>query len=212
MKKQSAGSFQSMNLGVSLMKAILNKGYKYPTPIQRKAMPLIMEGENVVGMARTGSGKTASFLIPLISKLGTHSHLVGVRGLVISPTRELCLQSAHFFTAFARYTDLRHVAIVGGTEVDAQFERLSSNPDVIFATPGRLVHHIVRDLTLLGRDRYIPQSGEHGSLRRGRPDVRDGVRRPSENNSEGVASFLLLAAPVQRDDAGITECVCSDGD
>ena len=69
------------------MKAVLNKGYKFPTPIQRKSIPLILEGENIVAMARTGSGKTASFLIPLISKLMAHSNLVGVRGLVISPTR-----------------------------------------------------------------------------------------------------------------------------
>lgn len=79
-KTQKAGGFQALGLITTLAKAIQHKGYKIPTPIQRRAIPVIMEGRDVVGMARTGSGKTAAFLIPLINKLKTHAMKVGVRG------------------------------------------------------------------------------------------------------------------------------------
>ena len=93
-------------------------------------------------MARTGSGKTAAFLIPAIEKLKCHSKIVGVRCVILSPTKEIALQTAAFFKAFAKFTDLKYVMLVGGNEMEIQFEKLAQNPDVIIATPGRLMHHI----------------------------------------------------------------------
>ena len=91
-------------------------------------------------MARTGSGKTASFVIPVIERLKEHSQVVGARALILSPTRELAMQSAHYFKQLAKNTDLTHCLIVGGNDMENQFERLLLNPDVIIATPGRLMH------------------------------------------------------------------------
>ena len=88
-KKKKGGHFAAMDLSPFLLKAILAKGYKIPTPIQRKAIPIVLEGQNVVAMARTGSGKTGAFLVPLIEKLKCHSKIVGARGLVLAPTREI---------------------------------------------------------------------------------------------------------------------------
>lgn len=94
-KKRKSGGFQSLGLCNSVMRGILHKGYKIPTPIQRKTLPLIMDGRDVVAMARTGSGKTAAFLIPMFERLKGHSS-TGARAMVISPTRELALQTHKF--------------------------------------------------------------------------------------------------------------------
>jgi ATP-dependent RNA helicase DDX54/DBP10 len=93
-------------------------------------------------MARTGSGKTGAFIIPIIEKLKQHSKIVGARCLILSPTREIALQTSLYFKNLAKLTDLTHVLIVGGNDMENQFERLMLNPDVIIATPGRLVHCI----------------------------------------------------------------------
>ena len=95
--KSGGGGFQSYNLHPPLFKAIQQKGYSLPTPIQRRAIPVVLQGFNVIAMARTGSGKTASFVIPIIQKLEQHSSVVGARAVILSPTRELALQSAQYF-------------------------------------------------------------------------------------------------------------------
>ena len=139
-KKSTGGGFQSYNLSPGVFKAIQQKGYSLPTPIQRRAIPIVLQGFNVIAMARTGSGKTASFVIPVIERLKEHSQVVGARALILSPTRELAMQSAHYFKQLSKNTDLTHCLIVGGNDMENQFERLLLNPDVIIATPGRLMH------------------------------------------------------------------------
>ena len=117
-KKKTGGGFQSYNLSPGLFRAIQQKGYSLPTPIQRRAVPIILQGFNVIAMARTGSGKTASFVIPIIEKLKEHSQVVGARALILSPTRELALQSAHYFKQLAKNTDLTYCLIVGGNDME----------------------------------------------------------------------------------------------
>jgi len=89
-KKKTSG-FNAFNLSDFLMKAVRIKGYNIPTPIQRKAIPQIIEGHNIIAMARTGSGKTGAFVIPLIERLQSHSNIVGARAVILSPTRELAI-------------------------------------------------------------------------------------------------------------------------
>ncbi|OBZ81260.1 ATP-dependent RNA helicase dbp10, partial [Choanephora cucurbitarum] len=139
-KNKKSGGFQSMGLSNPVFKAIIHKGFKVPTPVQRKCIPLILEGDDVVGMARTGSGKTAAFLIPMLERLKTHSAKTGARGLVLSPSRELALQTQKVCKELMKYTDLRSGCIVGGDSLDEQFEMIASNPDILIATPGRLLH------------------------------------------------------------------------
>ncbi|KAK5001982.1 ATP-dependent RNA helicase dbp10, partial [Elasticomyces elasticus] len=90
---KKGGAFQAMGLNPVLLKAITRKGFAVPTPIQRKTIPIILDGQDVVGMARTGSGKTAAFVVPMIEKLKAHSAKVGARAVVLSPSRELALQT-----------------------------------------------------------------------------------------------------------------------
>lgn len=154
-KKSKGGGFQSLGLSYPVLKAVLKKGYNVPTPIQRKTMPIILTGKDVVAMARTGSGKTAAFLVPMIEKLKMHCGKAGARGLVLSPTRELAMQTYKFAREFAKFTDLRVTMILGGDSMESQFEKMHSNPDIIIATPGRLLHVLVEMKTKLSEVEYV---------------------------------------------------------
>jgi len=147
-----------------------------PTPIQRKAIPAIMGGADVVAMARTGSGKTAAFVLPLLHKLQKHSFQFGARGLILSPTRELALQTFKFCKELGHFTDLRYCCLIGGDNMEDQFNQLTHNPDVcvpsppssillappltqrprsIIATPGRLLHHVLEVEMSLKSIQYV---------------------------------------------------------
>uniref|UniRef100_A0A2K5VH57 ATP-dependent RNA helicase DDX54 n=1 Tax=Macaca fascicularis TaxID=9541 RepID=A0A2K5VH57_MACFA len=139
-KKKKSGGFQSMGLSYPVFKGIMKKGYKVPTPIQRKTIPVILDGKDVVAMARTGSGKTACFLLPMFERLKTHSAQTGARALILSPTRELALQTLKFTKELGKFTGLKTALILGGDRMEDQFAALHENPDIIIATPGRLVH------------------------------------------------------------------------
>ncbi|KAK9356441.1 P-loop containing nucleoside triphosphate hydrolase protein [Lipomyces doorenjongii] len=139
-KKINPGKFNALGLSTSLVKAVHRKGYNTPTPIQRKTIPLVLEGLDVVGMARTGSGKTAAFVLPMIEKLKTHSAKVGSRAIILSPSRELALQTLKVVKDFSRGTDLKSVLLVGGDSLEDQFGWMLANPDIIIATPGRFAH------------------------------------------------------------------------
>ncbi len=146
----SKGSFQGLGLSPNILKGLAQMGYRLPTPVQRRSMPHSLSGVDTVVMARTGSGKTAAFLIPLLEKLRSHSRVVGCRGIVLSPSRELALQTLSFAKKMARYTGVRFALIVGGDSMDKQFDALAANPDVIICTPGRLMHHLkeIKELSL----------------------------------------------------------------
>nr|XP_023017464.1 ATP-dependent RNA helicase DDX54 [Leptinotarsa decemlineata] len=146
---KKSGGFQSMNLNYNVLKGIIKRGYKQPTPIQRKTIPLIMEGRDLVAMARTGSGKTAAFLIPMFEKLKVRSAKAGARALILSPTRELALQTLKFIKEIGRFMGLKASVILGGDSMDNQFSAIHGNPDIIVATPGRFLHVCVEmDLKL----------------------------------------------------------------
>ncbi|KAK2434444.1 Putative DEAD-box ATP-dependent RNA helicase 29, variant 2 [Trifolium repens] len=147
---KSQGGFETLGLNPNVFRGIRRKGYKVPTPIQRKTMPLILSGVDVVAMARTGSGKTAAFLVPMLHRLNQHIPQGGIRGLILSPTRDLALQTLKFTQELGHFTDLRVSLLVGGDSMESQFEELSQSPDIIIATPGRLMHHLseVDDMSL----------------------------------------------------------------
>ena len=142
-KKKKSGGFQAMGLSSEVWRGVIKKGYKVPTPIQRKTIPLMLDGKDVVAMARTGSGKTAAFLVPLFERLkgrGAGQGGSGARAIVLSPTRELALQTLRFCKELGRFTGLTYSCVLGGDAMEKQFAALHTNPDIIFATPGRFVH------------------------------------------------------------------------
>ena len=140
-KKKKSGGFQSMGLSQEAFRGVIKKGYRVPTPIQRKTIPLILEGRDLVAMARTGSGKTAAFLVPMFHKIRSGaSGKKGVRAVIFSPTRELALQTLKFSRDLGRFSGLRIVCVLGGESMEKQFALMHENPDVVIATPGRFVH------------------------------------------------------------------------
>uniref|UniRef100_A0A182QVW2 RNA helicase n=1 Tax=Anopheles farauti TaxID=69004 RepID=A0A182QVW2_9DIPT len=149
--KKKSGGFQAMGLSPPVLKGILKMGYKVPTPIQRKTIPIIMDGRDVVAMAKTGSGKTGCFLIPLFEKLKQREAKAGggARALILSPTRELAIQTFKFIKQLGRFMDLKTILVLGGDSMDSQFAAVHTLPDVIVATPGRFLHLCVEmDLRL----------------------------------------------------------------
>ena len=129
--------------------------YKAPTEIQKRVIPVILAKKDVVAMSKTGSGKTAAFLLPMIQILGEHSKITGCRGLILSPTRELSLQTANFFRQYSSGTTLKSASLIGGEPLPPQFDALTQNPDVIIATPGRLLHIIAETRYSLSRVQYV---------------------------------------------------------
>ena len=141
-KTKKAKGFKVFHLTEEIYQGIKNIGYKNPTPIQKKIIPEIMSGFNIIAHSRTGSGKTAAFLLPMLAKLKKHSQIVGTRCLILSPVRDLAYQTGMFCRKLGKFTDLRFALIAGGKGFDDQFEKLAQNPDIIIATPGRVLHHI----------------------------------------------------------------------
>ncbi|XP_047229590.1 ATP-dependent RNA helicase DDX54 [Girardinichthys multiradiatus] len=146
-KKKKSGGFQSMGLSFHVYKGVMKKGYKVPTPIQRKTIPVILDGKDVVAMARTGSGKTAAFLVPMFEKLKAPQAQTGARALILTPTRELALQTIKFTKELGKFTRLKTALILGGDSMEDQFAALHENPDIIIGTPGRLMH-VITDMNL----------------------------------------------------------------
>ncbi|RUS77957.1 hypothetical protein EGW08_014266 [Elysia chlorotica] len=153
-KGKKSGGFQSMGLAHAVLKGVLRRGYKVPTPIQRKTIPVILEGKDVVAMARTGSGKTAAFLVPMFERLRAHSSQ-GARAIIMAPTRELATQTLKFAKEIGKFTGLKAAVVLGGDRMDDQFAALHDNPDIIIATPGRFLHVLVEMEMKLKTVEYI---------------------------------------------------------
>ncbi|MCU7921553.1 MAG: DEAD/DEAH box helicase [Candidatus Thiodiazotropha sp. (ex Dulcina madagascariensis)] len=137
-------SFENLGLSAELLRAIREQGYSEPTPIQRKAIPLILDGRDVMAGAQTGTGKTAGFTLPLLQRLSKTPIKGGrrpVRALVLTPTRELAAQVGDSVTTYGRHMPLRSAVIFGGVKINPQIEKLRRGIDILVATPGRLLDH-----------------------------------------------------------------------
>lgn len=131
-------TFEDFGFNKQLLNAIADKGYETPTPIQDKAIPAIMAGQDVMGIAQTGTGKTAAYVLPMLMKV-RYAQGVEPRALVLVPTRELAMQVSQNISIYARYTDLRHLAVYGGLGPKTQIAQLEQGVDILVATPGRLL-------------------------------------------------------------------------
>jgi ATP-dependent RNA helicase RhlE len=136
------GSFDELGLSHSVLRAATDAGYRTPTPIQREAIPLILKGRDVIGLAQTGTGKTAAFTLPIVDLLLDGPRRT--RAIVLTPTRELCMQVEQAVTRYARHAPLSVVAVYGGVPLEPQQKALRAGADVIVATPGRLIDHLER--------------------------------------------------------------------
>ncbi|WP_417629011.1 DEAD/DEAH box helicase [Pararhodobacter aggregans] len=142
--------FTDLKLDPKVLKAVVEAGYETPTPIQAQAIPEALEGRDVLGIAQTGTGKTASFTLPLITRLSRGRARARMpRSLVLAPTRELAAQVAENFDVYAKYTKLTKALLIGGVSFTEQDKLIDRGVDVLIATPGRLLDHFERGKLLL---------------------------------------------------------------
>jgi ATP-dependent RNA helicase RhlE len=196
--------FKALNLSESVLRGVKAAGYTDPTPIQLRAIPVVLSGGDLIGSAQTGTGKTAAFALPILSRLAAHRPGHNPRVLVLEPTRELAAQVETAFRDFARFTDIRPVAIFGGVGYGYQRQELKRGVDIIVATPGRLMDYLkegtisLRDISILVLDE-VDRMLDMGFL----PVVRDIIGRCPKNRQtlffsatvppeiQAVASFAL---------------------
>ena len=154
-------AFASLGLDPKLLRAVAESGYTSMTPIQAKAIPIVLAGRDVMGAAQTGTGKTAAFTLPLLQKMLRHENASTsparhpVRALVLAPTRELADQVAASVKTYARYTNLRSTVVFGGIDMKPQTAELKRGVEVLIATPGRLLDHIEAKNCVLNQVEYV---------------------------------------------------------
>ena len=152
-------TFTELSISETILKALLTKGYQTPTPIQEKAIPVALDGNDLLGIAQTGTGKTAAFAIPIIQMLN-ESRVKKVRreikALILTPTRELAIQIDECFEDYSQYTNLRHAVVFGGVNQRPQVEQLRRGVDILTATPGRLLDLIAqKHISLNGISHFV---------------------------------------------------------
>ncbi len=134
-------TFDELGLSAPILEAVKDCGYETPTPIQQQAIPVVLEGKDVIGASQTGTGKSAAFALPLLTRIAADAK---PQVLVLEPTRELADQLAESFRAYAKHTDIKVALLYGGIGYGKQTEELKKGAEVIVATPGRLVDHFYR--------------------------------------------------------------------
>lgn len=138
-------SFSKLGLSAPIVKAVSDLGYTKPTPIQKESIPAVLSGKNILGTSQTGTGKTASFVLPMLEKLTSHNNQdqaqrgKRIRALILTPTRELAVQIEESVAQYSKYLDLNSMALYGGVDAEPQKERLIEGIDILVATPGRLL-------------------------------------------------------------------------
>ena len=156
-----APRFDTLPLDPKLLQAVADSGYTAMTPIQAKAIPIVLAGQDVMGAAQTGTGKTAAFTIPLLQRMLKHENTSmsparhPVRALVLAPTRELADQVANNVKNYARHTKLRSAVVFGGVDMKPQTLQLKGGVEVLIATPGRLLDHIEAKNAILNQVEYV---------------------------------------------------------
>jgi ATP-dependent RNA helicase RhlE len=144
--------FSDLGLAAPILKALQSAGYDTPTAIQAQAIPIILAGRDVLGIAQTGTGKTAAFALPILQRLAANRRppeRKGCRALVLSPTRELATQIADSFRVYGRHLDVTVAVIFGGVNHRSQVQRMARGVDVLVATPGRLIDHLTEGSVVL---------------------------------------------------------------
>ena len=169
-------AFSKLGLSPATLEGVRAAGYITPTPIQLRGIPLILAGRDIIGSAQTGTGKTAAFALPILTKLDRHAP--GPRALILEPTRELAAQVETAIRDFARFTDLKVTVVYGGVGYGRQLDELRAGTDVLAATPGRLLDHLERGTVRLDKVQFLVLDEADRMLDMGfLPDVRRIVDR-----------------------------------
>jgi ATP-dependent RNA helicase RhlE len=140
--ESETASFDTLGLSAEVLRAVRDAGYTTPTPIQAQAIPLVLKGRDIMGLAQTGTGKTAAFTLPIVDRFIDGPQRT--RALVLTPTRELCVQVEESVHKYAKHSKLTVVSVYGGVPLEPQQKMLRAGVDIVVATPGRLIDHLER--------------------------------------------------------------------
>ena len=181
--------FSKLGLSPQVIEGVTAAGYAEPTAIQLRAIPLVMAGRDLIGCAQTGTGKTAAFALPILSRLDRHG---AARALVLEPTRELAAQVETAIRDYGRFTDLRMVVLFGGAGYGKQDQGLRQGADIVVATPGRLLDHLQRGTLRLNQIEILVLDEADRMLDMGfMPDVRRIVERCPRNRQTMLFSATI---------------------
>lgn len=196
--------FSELNISAPLMKAIENMGFEEATPIQTETIPLALAGNDVIGQAQTGTGKTAAFGIPMLEKIDAKQRKV--QGLVVAPTRELAIQVAEEINRIAKFMGIRALAIYGGSPMDRQIRALRDGTQIVVATPGRLLDHMRRKTIRIDNVRVAVLDEADEMLNMGFvDDIRDILKGIPEERQT-----LLFSATMPREIRNIATTLMKD--
>ncbi|MFL1907543.1 DEAD/DEAH box helicase [Plesiomonas shigelloides] len=185
-------SFSSLNLVAPLLQTLTQLGYYQPTPIQQQAIPLILQGQDILASAQTGTGKTAAFALPIIQQLLEQPAAKAPRALILVPTRELARQVQDNMEAFTQHTALRSVVVYGGACLATQSRELKTGADILIATPGRLLDYLRQGVVHLRDVRFLVFDEADRMLDMGfRDEIRDVVRQVSTERQTLLFSATL---------------------
>jgi ATP-dependent RNA helicase RhlE len=188
-------AFSQLGLSEKVLEGVKAVGYTEPTPIQLRAIPLVLSGKDVIGSAQTGTGKTAAFALPILSKLAQHSTEKSPRALILEPTRELAAQVETSFRDYSRFTDLKTTVVFGGVGYGKQNDELKAGTDIVVATPGRLLDHLQQGTVKLDKVEYLVLDEADRMLDMGfLPDVRMLIEKCPKKRHTALFSATI---PVQ---------------
>jgi len=183
--------FAALGLSEKVLQGVRAAGYTEPTPIQLRAIPLVLSGKDVIGSAQTGTGKTAAFALPILSKLGHHQP-AGPRALILEPTRELASQVETAIRDYARFTDLKVTVVYGGVGYGKQNDELKAGTDIVAATPGRLLDHLEQGTLRLDKVEFLVLDEADRMLDMGfLPDVRRLVEKCPKHRHTALFSATI---------------------
>ena len=188
-------NFDELGLAPEILRAVHDAGYTEPTPIQQQAIPVVLQGHDLMGGAQTGTGKTAGFVLPMLQRLSRHANASSsparhpVRALILTPTRELAMQVHESVKTYSKHLPLRSVCVYGGVDIKPQTAELKEGREIVVATPGRLLDHVQQ------KSVHFSQVEVRGA-RRSRPHARHGLHPRHQAHprhaAEGAAEPAVL--------------------
>jgi ATP-dependent RNA helicase DeaD len=194
---QTAPLFADLGLAAPILKAVLEAGYETPSPIQAQSIAPILEGRDLLGQAQTGTGKTAAFSLPLLSRINTKTK--SPQMLVLAPTRELAIQVSEAIQSYARHMKGLHVLpIYGGQSMGIQLRQLQRNPQVIVGTPGRVLDHIRRGTLKLGELKSLVLDEADEMLRMGFIDDVETILKETPDERQVALFSATMPGPIHR--------------
>ncbi len=191
-----SSDFNMFGLHPQVLQAVTDLGYEVPTPIQERAIPVLLAGRDVLGQAQTGTGKTAAFALPLLHNLDTGAR--GVQGLVVTPTRELALQVSKAMYEYGRLRGARVLAVYGGQSYDRQISRLERGVDIVVGTPGRMLDLIERGVLNLSSVRYLVLDEADEMLSMGFVEDIEAILRETPPERQTALFSATLPEPIRQ--------------